>query len=237
MRSKNNESAPTLRRQHREFDNKLSKIVDRKTKCPQSFTRKHRYDINCLCLPCRKNSTYLPTWQMRTSNTVARLIFGKSFGATSTFCKWKKNNYLFVIEKLPRFKKKRKRKIKRKIEANYERLRYPPSETMTNYTSSLSLIFFKLIEIRKLLHQSALSLVRLCLYAFVFAFAFVVDASEAGEGQLEISINEGEVPNHVTVVGGGRCLVSFTPEQAKPHLIDIKFNGESVLGGCSHMAI
>jgi filamin len=59
---------------------------------------------------------------------------------------------------------------------------------------------------------------------------FRVDASAAGEGQLEISINEGEVPNHVQVVGGGRCLVSFTPEQAKPHMIDIKFNGETVHG-------
>ncbi|GAB0098238.1 filamin-C isoform X1 [Sergentomyia squamirostris] len=59
---------------------------------------------------------------------------------------------------------------------------------------------------------------------------FRVDASAAGEGQLEISINEGEVPNHVQVVGGGRCLVSFTPEQAKTHFIDIKFNGETVRG-------
>ena len=58
----------------------------------------------------------------------------------------------------------------------------------------------------------------------------LVDASQAGEGQLEISVNEGEVPNHVAVVGGGRCLVSFTPEAAKPHLIDIKFNGETVPG-------
>lgn len=58
----------------------------------------------------------------------------------------------------------------------------------------------------------------------------LVDASAAGEGQLEISINEGEVPNHVQVVGGGRCLVSFTPEIAKPHYIDIKFNGETVEG-------
>jgi filamin len=62
------------------------------------------------------------------------------------------------------------------------------------------------------------------------ACQFRVDASAAGEGQLEISINDGEVPNHVQVVGGGRCLVSFTPEQAKPHLIDIKFNGETVRG-------
>lgn len=61
-------------------------------------------------------------------------------------------------------------------------------------------------------------------------YVLAVDASAAGEGQLEISINEGEVPNHVQVVGGGRCLVSFTPEQAKPHYIDIKFNGETVNG-------
>lgn len=60
----------------------------------------------------------------------------------------------------------------------------------------------------------------------------LVDASQAGEGQLEISINEGQVPNHVQVVGGGRCLISFTPEHPKPHFINIKFNGETVLGEC-----
>lgn len=65
---------------------------------------------------------------------------------------------------------------------------------------------------------------------YYFKFIIAVDASDAGEGQLEISINEGEVPNHVTVVGGGRCLVSFTPEHVKPHMIDIKFNSETVIG-------
>ncbi len=57
-----------------------------------------------------------------------------------------------------------------------------------------------------------------------------MDASQAGEGQLEISINDGEVPNHVQVLGGGKCLVSFTPEIAKAHSIEIKFNGETVPG-------
>ncbi|KAG6458999.1 hypothetical protein O3G_MSEX011155 [Manduca sexta] len=57
---------------------------------------------------------------------------------------------------------------------------------------------------------------------------FRVDASAAGEGQLEISINEGEVPNHVQVVGGGKCLVYWRPETATPHRVDIKFNGEPV---------
>lgn len=30
------------------------------------------------------------------------------------------------------------------------------------------------------------------------------------------------------VLGGGRCLVHFTPELPKPHTIDIRFNGEAV---------
>ena len=57
---------------------------------------------------------------------------------------------------------------------------------------------------------------------------FRVDASQAGEGQLEISINDGEVPYHVQALGGGRCLVQFTPELPKPRIIDIRFNGEAV---------
>lgn len=61
-------------------------------------------------------------------------------------------------------------------------------------------------------------------------YYFAVDAKDAGEGQLEISINDGELPNQVRVLGGGCCLVSFTPEQAKPHSIEIKFNGETIPG-------
>ncbi|XP_023244649.1 filamin-B-like [Centruroides sculpturatus] len=59
---------------------------------------------------------------------------------------------------------------------------------------------------------------------------FNVDASLAGEGQLEISINDGNVPNQVQVLGNGRCLVSFRPEAPIPHIIDIKFNDKNVPG-------
>ncbi|OXU24388.1 hypothetical protein TSAR_010294, partial [Trichomalopsis sarcophagae] len=92
------------------------------------------------------------------------------------------------------------------------------------------------------------------------ACQFRVDASAAGEGQLEISINEGEVPNHVQVVGGGRCLagegnleitisargqniptqvtpqgnarfsVGFVPFEACEHMINIAFNKRTVPG-------
>ena len=57
-----------------------------------------------------------------------------------------------------------------------------------------------------------------------------MDASKAGEGQLEISINDGDVPNAVQVLGGGKCLVTFTPEQALTHEIEVTFNGEQVSG-------
>ena len=64
---------------------------------------------------------------------------------------------------------------------------------------------------------------------------FLVDASQAGEGQLEISINDGEVPNHVQVLGGGKCLVSFTPEMAKVHTIEIKLNGVKMTVPCGEL--
>lgn len=59
---------------------------------------------------------------------------------------------------------------------------------------------------------------------------FRVDASKAGEGQLEISINDGDVPNAVQVLGGGKCLVTYTPDQALTHEIEVTFNGEQVPG-------
>ena len=51
-----------------------------------------------------------------------------------------------------------------------------------------------------------------------------------GEGQLEISINDGDVPNAVQVLGGGKCLVTYTPEHPLTHEIEVTFNGEQVPG-------
>lgn len=57
-----------------------------------------------------------------------------------------------------------------------------------------------------------------------------MDASSAGEGQLEIAVNDGQVPNQVQVLGNGKCLISFMPELVMPHVVDIKFNNENVVG-------
>ncbi len=64
-----------------------------------------------------------------------------------------------------------------------------------------------------------------------------MDASNAGEGQLEIAVNDGEVPNQVQVLGNGKCLISFMPELVMPHVVDIKFNNENVVGKQLHAVI
>ncbi|KAI6243820.1 BMA-FLN-2, isoform d [Aphelenchoides fujianensis] len=57
-----------------------------------------------------------------------------------------------------------------------------------------------------------------------------VDASEAGKGALEISINQGRVPNNVQLQDAGRCLVTFIPQHAGTYVIDVTFNGATVHG-------
>ena len=59
---------------------------------------------------------------------------------------------------------------------------------------------------------------------------FNIESLRAGEGQLEISINDGDVPNAVQVLGGGKCLVTYTPEEAITHEIEVTFNDEQVSG-------
>jgi len=55
-----------------------------------------------------------------------------------------------------------------------------------------------------------------------------VDVSQAGEGQLEITVNQGMVPNSVRALGKGLFAVTFTPRDTRPHLVDILFNGEPI---------
>lgn len=63
-------------------------------------------------------------------------------------------------------------------------------------------------------------------------FNCAVDASRAGNGNLEIIVSAGgvNVPNFVKSVGNARFEVSFTPQIADTHIISVKFNGEGVPG-------
>jgi filamin len=59
---------------------------------------------------------------------------------------------------------------------------------------------------------------------------FTIDASGAGEGQLEIAVNDGLVKNNVKQLRPGYYLVSFVPVKAELYVIDVKFNNELVPG-------
>ena len=58
----------------------------------------------------------------------------------------------------------------------------------------------------------------------------IVDASQAGAGNLEIivSVNGKNVPNYVQSEGNAKFRVNFRPTEPQPHLISVKFNNEPV---------
>lgn len=59
---------------------------------------------------------------------------------------------------------------------------------------------------------------------------FTIDATSGGEGQLEISINEGLVKNNVKQIKPGLYGVNFLPTKQDYYSVDVKFNGELVPG-------
>ena len=59
---------------------------------------------------------------------------------------------------------------------------------------------------------------------------FTIDASKAGEGQLEVAINDGLVPNQVKALGNSKFLFTFIPKTTDPHFVSIKFNGQLLPG-------
>ena len=59
---------------------------------------------------------------------------------------------------------------------------------------------------------------------------FTIDASTAGEGQLEIAINDGLIKNHVKQIKPGHYGVSFLPVKQDTYIVDVKFNHEIVPG-------
>lgn len=57
-----------------------------------------------------------------------------------------------------------------------------------------------------------------------------VDVTEAGKGQLNILINQNQIPNEVKMQEAGRCLVTFIPRCTGTYVIDVTFNGFQVHG-------
>jgi len=57
-----------------------------------------------------------------------------------------------------------------------------------------------------------------------------VETSKAGPGNLEVTVNGGQVPTSAQAQGSHTYAISFTPKEAKPHMIELRFNSEDVPG-------
>lgn len=60
--------------------------------------------------------------------------------------------------------------------------------------------------------------------------ALAVETSQAGPGNLEVTVNGGRVPTSAQAQGPHTYAISFTPREAATHTVDLRFNGEDVPG-------
>lgn len=57
-----------------------------------------------------------------------------------------------------------------------------------------------------------------------------MEATNAGPGNLEVIVNNGKVPSSPQALGPSLYAISFVPKDAETHFIEIRFNGEQILG-------
>lgn len=63
-----------------------------------------------------------------------------------------------------------------------------------------------------------------------FSKIFSVETSQAGPGNLEVTVNGGKVPTTAQGQGPHTYAISFTPKQTIIHTVDLRFNGMDVPG-------
>lgn len=59
---------------------------------------------------------------------------------------------------------------------------------------------------------------------------FLVETSQAGPGNLEVTVNGGRVPTSAQGQGQHTYAISFTPRDAQNHTVELRFNGQDVPG-------
>lgn len=59
---------------------------------------------------------------------------------------------------------------------------------------------------------------------------FLVETSQAGPGNLEVTVNGGRVPTSAQAQGQHTYAISFTPREAQNHTVELRFNGQDVPG-------
>jgi filamin len=61
-----------------------------------------------------------------------------------------------------------------------------------------------------------------------------VETSQAGPGNLEVTVNGGRVPTSAQAQGPHTYAISFTPREAINHTVDLRFNSEHLPGWLSN---
>lgn len=62
-----------------------------------------------------------------------------------------------------------------------------------------------------------------------------VETSQAGPGNLEVTVNGGNVATSAQGQGPHTYAISFVPKQTIIHKVDLRFNGMNVPGTISHV--
>lgn len=62
------------------------------------------------------------------------------------------------------------------------------------------------------------------------AVTFLVETSNAGPGNLEVTVNDGRVPTSAQAQGQHTYAISFTPRDTQNHTVELRFNGQDVPG-------
>lgn len=62
------------------------------------------------------------------------------------------------------------------------------------------------------------------------SITFLVETSQAGPGNLEVTVNGGRVPTSAQAQGQHTYAISFTPRDPQNHTVDLRFNGKDVPG-------
>lgn len=57
-----------------------------------------------------------------------------------------------------------------------------------------------------------------------------METSQAGPGNLEVTVNGGRVPTSAQAQGQHTYAISFTPREVQNHTVDLRFNGQDVPG-------
>lgn len=57
-----------------------------------------------------------------------------------------------------------------------------------------------------------------------------METAQAGPGNLEVTVNGGQVPTSAQAQGPHQYAISFTPRESTQHTVHLRFNGEEVPG-------